>query len=149
MTAARDVSSLIGNVVDRGAHLLFDWVVEPPGTTTRERYRLFSNPVGMQRDFPQTNMRMSECLPAPSGFVARSVHAFYGSMAPEDRELFRERYTLSLWIVHKMFWESPLIAVPFQGLLFPWSADDPEFGSPAAWPRQANDMEPFPRYIPS
>ena len=134
---------LVGSIVDRGVHLLFDWVVEPPGTVTKPVYRLFSNPISMNRSPDETSMQMSEQFPAPQGFQARSVHAFYGSMSLADRTLFQERYSLSLWVLQKKMWSAPLIAIPFQGLMFPWVDKRPE-----AWPAQPNNLEPFPRYIP-
>jgi hypothetical protein len=142
--AERQFQDLLRNMVDRGVHLLFDWVVEPPGTLTKPVYRLFSNPVGLHRSPDETSMYLSEHLPAPEGFQARSVHAFYGSMFPGDRELFRERYSLTLWVLHKNVWRAPLVAIPLQGLMFPWVNEEP-----VDWPQQANTLEPFPRYIPS
>ena len=88
-------------------------------------------------------MWMSEQFPAPQGFQARSVHAFYGSMSAVDRQLFRERYSLTFWVLQKIMWSAPLIAIPYQGLMFPWVINKPK-----DWPRQPNDLKPFPRYIP-
>jgi len=139
----QELQTLIGMVVDRGVHLLFDWVVEAPGTLTKPSYRLFSQPVGLHRSPDETSMWMSEQFPPPQGFQARSIHAFYGWMTVKDRELFRERYSLALWILEKDVWRAPLLAIPFQGLMFPWVDD-----IPADWPRQVNDLSPFPRYIP-
>lgn len=131
-------------MMDRGVHLLFDWVVESPNTLTKPVYRLFSNPVSLYRSPDETSMWMSEQFPTPEGFQARSVHAFYGSMPKVDRELFRERYSLSFWVLQRIVWKSPLIAIPFQGLMFPWVNQEPE-----DWPQQPNNLEPFPPYIPS
>lgn len=139
-----EVSTLPWPLVDRGVHLLFDWVVESPGSITKPIYRLFSEPISADRSIDDTSMWMSEQLAAPQGFEAHSVHAFYGTMSRADRELFRERYSLTLWILGKNMWRCPLVAIPFQGLTFPWVNKEPE-----GYPYQPNNLEPFPRYVPA
>ena len=105
--------------VDRGAGLLFDWLCEPPGQTTQQRYKLFSEPIGATKPPWRTNMQASEMLLPPMAFILVAIHCFYGRMTENDQRQFQENYSLGLWIDDKRFYDVPLIAIPWTGIFLP------------------------------
>lgn len=130
---------------DRGAAVFFDWLNVPPGVETQSCYKLLAEPMNVSHPIWQTNMQMPNRLPAPQGFITASLHCFYGRMTPQDRQSLRERYAMRFWIMHKTFYESPLLAIPDYGIAFPWfhrnriAHDIPE---------QPGEFGDIPRYIP-
>ena len=136
--------SLLSHMVQRGAAVLFDWLWEPPGTVTQSHYRLFCSGLGPEKDYSDTNLYLPNQLAAPNDFIVRSLHCFYGQMKPEDREEFRDRYTLSFFVFEKYFYRAPLRAIPFQGVIL---APDPK--GPDDVPIQPGDFtNRFACYIP-
>lgn len=129
--------------VDRGANVIFDWLVEPGPGLTLSRYELLSRPFS-EKTYGMSNMYMAGMLPPPQGFLVQSVHCFYGQMDEQDRETFRDRYSVSLVILQKRVWECPLKAIPYQGVTMPKWKD-----CPPDWPIQPNEMGETPRYIGS
>ena len=130
---------------DRGAAVFFDWLAESPGVETQCCYKLFGEPLSALRPIWQTNLQMSNLLPAPQGFVTVSLHCFYGRMTPQDRQSLRERYYMRFWIIQKTFYEAPLLAIPDYGVMFPWRHKNriaPEM------PEQPGEFGDIPRYIP-
>jgi hypothetical protein len=140
------------NRVDRGAALLFDWLVET-GRETQPQYDFLCIPVGAPRGrgmpetgrgLEETNMFAPGQLNPPSGFVTKSIHCFYGRGPAAEREAFRDSYTLEFQILCKVFYRVPLAALPPQGILFPWADKKPQ-----EWPLQPGDFGDIPRYIGS
>jgi hypothetical protein len=130
---------------DRGAAVFFDWLAVPPGIATQPCYKLLAEPMNGAHPIWQTNMRMPNQLPAPHGFITSSLHCFYGRMTPQDRQSLRERYAMRFWIMEKIFYESPLLAIPDYGVTFPWSHKnriEPDM------PEQPGEFGDIPRYIP-
>jgi hypothetical protein len=120
-TDTPDLNHIAGTWVDRGAGLLFDWLWEPPGQTTQQRYKLFSEPIGATKPPWRTNMRTGGILLPPMGFILVSIHCFYGRMTDNDQRQFQENYLLRLLIDSKCFYDVPLIAIPWTGIFLPAS----------------------------
>lgn len=125
----------------RAASLLFDWMTET-ATETQAVYEFFCEPVSQYRGLAETNMMQPGMLTAPNGFLTRSLHCFYGKTPETQREAFRESYTLEFKILQKIYYRAPLIAIPYQGIVFPWVDDIPK-----EWPDQPGDFGPTPHYI--
>ena len=97
-----NINAIVASMVDRAdAVLAFDWVSHEEGLT-REVYEF---------NHPGFN--------PPQDFIARSLHCAYGTMDPDDRERFKEIYTLEFSIMDKVFYGAPLSAIPERGVLFP------------------------------
>jgi hypothetical protein len=135
-------------MVDRRCHLIFDWIRELPRSVTQERYRLYTNPVGPERDFSDTNMVADGTLRPPFFFCGTSVHCLYGSMTNREIEEFRERYVLSLWVLEKRIWNSPLAAIPRHGMLLPMDLRKAFKETFTGAPRQPNEFGDFPIILP-
>jgi hypothetical protein len=118
-----NVDAIARSMVDRGdAVLAFDWVSHGAGIT-QEVY-----------EFCHEGFR------PPMDFIARSLHCGYGTMEADDRERFREAYTIEFQILQKIMYRAPLSAIPFHGVLFP-ALNAPE------GVQQAGTLT-MPRYIP-
>jgi hypothetical protein len=125
----------------RGAAILFDWLVEG-GERTQYVYEFFCNPVSHYRGLDETNIMQPGMLSPPQGFATHSLHCYYGTTKESEREAFRESYTLEFQILHKIYYRSPLAAIPYQGIAFPWVDDIPK-----DWPNQPGDLATAPHYI--
>jgi hypothetical protein len=147
--STKSIDDIIASIVDRRCHMLFDWIQEQPGQTTKDRYTLYSEPLGPQRGYGKTNMPIRMQLPPPNQFLAQSAHAYYGTMPPAEREIFRERYTLSFWVLNKRLWQCPLEAIPLYGLLIPADARKLFAEVMQDAPRQGNEFSESPILLPS
>ena len=154
-TEAQRKAHILNYMVDRGAALLFDWLIEPPGTETLPSYQLFGIPLGCPdragytKDHSRTNMQRANSLPAPQGFITRSLHCYYSRMGEMDRAIFREKYVVQLWILDKKFYEAPLITLPDQGIVFPWVTKADEISPLSQIPEEPGNFASIPRYLPS
>jgi hypothetical protein len=82
--------------------LIFDWLSTGPGLTK-----------------PTYDFECSQGLIPPCDFLATSIHGLYGTMDADDKMRFREAYSLEFYIIHKQFYDVPLLALPDDGVLIP------------------------------
>ena len=102
-----DINKVLASLVDRGdAVLAFDWLSSGE-CLTQQVYEFHHNG-----------------LNPPNDLIVRSLHCAYGTMEYEDREKFRESYTLEFWIMQKVMYRAPLAAIPARGVLFPLLPDE-------------------------
>ena len=124
---------------DRAAWLLFDWLTVPAGLETDPTYEMFGKFSGPPWE---ANIFNSQLAP-PMGFIAQSLHCFYGQMEENDRQRLREQYVVEFTIGCKVYYEAPLITIPDYGVWLPFRL---EMGPDQPLP--PGNFGAIPQYIP-